>query len=240
MSTPSCSNAKGRSVAAPGIEATRAASSDSQYEATKAADPLHFVVGGARVEVADGDGQLVALESPRLREVEVLEEVVHGAADLGRGEAALATGRALSLDGTEPDDSLRVEAVGAALERGKRVNESFRTRLSGGPGTGTSSASCGAAPAARAPSSLAKRASCSSSASGETTESCGSSPPRSRRSKSRAPSRSISTGPFPVSSSPAAWIRSSTQPIGVEASAPRSGSIEPETMSRSIALVIAT
>ena len=121
----------------------------------------------------------------------------------------------------------------------RAVNESFRTRLSGGPGTGTSSASCGAAPAARAPSSLAKRASCSSSASGETTELRLLSTPVEAEQEPGAVALDLD-GAVPCLLEPGGLDRSSTQPIGVEASAPRSGSIEPETMSRSIALVIAT
>src|SRR5262249_2979504 len=56
----------------------------------------------------------------------------------------------------------------------------------------------------------------------------------------RAPARMISRGPAPARSSSSGPSRSSTHPIGVSASAARLGSIDPETISRSIARVIAT
>ena len=64
---------------------------------------------------------------------------------------------------------------------------------------------------------------------------------RSIRTSTRAPSRSSSSGVSPAApSSSAQSSRPSTQPIGVRSSAFRSGSIEPETIRRSIARVIAT
>ena len=63
------------------------ASSDSQYEADEAADPLELLVGDGRVAGADELVEIV--RHGRRAQVDPLEQRVHRVADLGRGEAGL-------------------------------------------------------------------------------------------------------------------------------------------------------
>ena len=77
------------------------------------ADPLQFVV--ARERIARANERLEVLRDAGCGQVDPLEQPVHGVADLGRGERGLPlagpAGRAHSRD------SLRIEAVRAALEQ---------------------------------------------------------------------------------------------------------------------------
>ena len=105
---------------------------------------------------------------------------------------------------------------------------------------GASSGSRGASMTLSDPFSTAKSESWGSSSGLISTAGSGAAANRSTRSRSRAPFRSISAGPPVASSSSFASSRERTQPIGVESSPVRSGSIEPDTISRSIARVMAT
>ena len=142
-----------------------------------------------------------------------------------------------------PGDALGVVAVRAALEQRERgegqparpVQRRCRHRLERGqrrreraPGRPGARRRARAAPP-RPPPRLGLRAAPAPA------------PNRSTRSRKRASPRSSSTGRRRIgrARSPAS-SRSSTQPIGVDRSLSRPGSIAPETISRSIARVIAT
>ena len=239
--TPSCSKANERSTVAPGSAARRArelrARSTRRRARRCARAPRRSRSGSGRARLRPG---------PRarrgVREVDPLEQHVHRVADLGRGQAGLAGRRR------------RASASSRAARRPAR-------RRSGTSSARTARARCtragarGAA-AARAPRTSGQRAAPPRSRprrSRPRTARAGTPRPPARRrlrrararsgrarSSSRAPPRSISTGAPPRRRARGASSRSSTQPIGVDCVRPRSGSIAPETISRSIARVIAT
>ena len=166
--------------------------------------------------------------------------------DLGRGQPALPGDRSVRVRGPHAGDTLGVVAVRAALEERERAvrepahvvqrrlgqrldrREHRRERRQRRRGPGREERELAGLRLRR----LRLGAAAAALARGGV---------RSSRTRTRAPSRSSSTGASPARSSSAAQSsRSSTQPIGVFSSAFRAASMEPETISRSIARVIAT
>ena len=236
--TPSCSKANGSSGAVPSSAATRAPSSGAAVGLHEAADPLELLVGHGRV--AGAHGGLEILGHGRRAEVDPLEQRVHGVADLGRREPRLPRHGAHRVGGPQPDHALGEVAVRAALEERERaVGEPAHSMERRGRNLGQR----------REHRRLRRRA----AVLGDLEElqllhdgGCAFDE-RLRRvpvepdQQARASALDLHRpGSAPTSSNSLASSRSSTQPIGVFASALRSWSIAPETISRSIARVIAT
>ena len=242
--TPSCSNANGRSGRAPASAAIRRASSEPQYDATKPAmrSSSSSVTAGYQARTCSTSG------ARRRLQVDELEQAVHRVADLGRRQPALPGDRAVRVRRPHAGDALGVVAVGAALEERERavgepahvVQRRLRQRLDRREHrrerrqrrrlAGREERELAGLRLDRLRLGLGRRAApAPAAASG-----------RAGRARARPRARARSARRRRSSSSAAQSSRSSTQPIGVFSSALRAWSIEPETISRSIARVIAT
>ena len=222
----------------------RRASAELQYAVDETADACDLVGSRRRVPLE----HLREGGRHRLAQVDELEQAMHRVADLRRREPCLA-----GADGPlrpQPGDALDVVAIRAAIvQRQRGVGEPphpvqrRRARAGRAPagdsraaaestaaGSAANSSSCARRPPRRRPTRRPSTAASPAS----------SSPPRSTRSRKRASPRASSTGSAAASTSACAASRPSTQPIGVSRSWGRSGSIAPDTMSRSTARVIAT
>src|SRR5215218_8524000 len=78
-------------------------------------DALELFVGDARIPSSN----LLKVRWRGIREVDQLEQAVDGVSDLRRGEPRLAWNPATRVRWPEPDDTLRVVAIRAALEEGE-------------------------------------------------------------------------------------------------------------------------
>ena len=206
-------------------------------------DPRQLLLRHGRIPRA----HLLQIGRRRRREVDELQQPVHGVADLGRDEPRLARDRPVRTRLPHPGDALGVVAVGAPLEerqravgeaahvvqrrlrqrldRRERGRERRQLRLRPGGEEGQLAGRLVDDRRHELGDGLAR----SAAASG-----------RAGRARAPPPARARA-GVSPVTpSSSAQSRRPSTQPIGVRSSAFRSGSIEPETIRRSIARVIAT
>ena len=225
----------------------RPASAELQYAVDEHSDPRELLVGHRGIPAA----HLRRIRRRRRAQVDELEQTVHRIADLGRGQPALA--RTCGPLCPQACDALDVVAVRApVVQRERRVGQPadpVQRRRIGQKELGQAVAArrrVGPPPAARRTTRAGPSPATSSSSAGSPrTASPSAAPaspssPRSTRRRKRASPRASSTGSDACSTSACAASRPSTQPIGVSRSCGRSGSIAPDTISRSTARVIAT
>ena len=222
----------------------RARAPSRSTTSTKPRDPLELLVGDRRIPARAPCSSRPG--GDRRCEVDELEQPVDGVADLGRREPALpgAASRARRA-ARMPDDPLGVVAVRAALEERERAVREPAHVVERRRGHALSSGERGAERrqrrAARAVEEreLAVRRRPRGSGSRQR-RSAGAGVAVDADEDARAVALELDGRLAGASSSARSSSRSSTQPIGVVSSAVRSGSIAPETISRSIARVIAT